>query len=199
MPTAELPWVEELCSQATAWGVNTRQREACLVGQLWHESLGLTRFEENLNYKSAERIIATFRKFDLDKDRIVDPEEIEFANTFVRQPVKLANWAYANRLGNGPPESGDGWRYRGRGPIQTTFLDNYQICGDGLDLDLLGNPDALLLPEYGIASALLYWSEHGCNELADRLDHQAITKAINGGFNGLDERIANTNKALGVL
>lgn len=196
---AGMPWVEQLCSQAPAWGVNNKNREACLLGQLAHESLGLTRFEENLNYKSADRIIATFRKFDLDGDRVVDPEEIQFASGFVRQPVKLANWAYANRLGNGPPESGDGWRYRGRGPIQITFLDNYRECGDGLDLNLLGNPDAILLPQWGIASALWYWHSRELNYLADLLEHKAITKAINGGFNGLEDRITYTNKALGVL
>jgi putative chitinase len=140
--------------------------------------------EENLNY-SAERLVAVWpSRF---------PTKAA-AEPYARQPDKLANKVYANRLGNGNEASGDGWRYRGRGPIQLTGKANYEKCGAGIGEDLVRFPCLLLTPSVGLASAGWFWHTRGCNRLADEDDHRAITRIINGGQLGLDDRIMLVNR-----
>jgi putative chitinase len=190
-----MPWLVEICRTAEASGLINDFRKACFVGQLAHESSEFTHLIENLNYSDPERIVRTFRgPFDSDHDKQVDPAEIEIARAYVHEPEKLANFVYANRMGNGDEASGDGYRFRGRGPIQITGRMNYTRCRMAIGVDILTNPDYLLTPAHGLASAYWFWRSNGCNELADLVDHTGITKKINGGTTGLDDRINYFNK-----
>lgn len=101
----------------------------------------------------------------------------------------------AERLGNTPEADGDGQRYKGRGLIQITGTDNYRACGEALGLDLLANPELLEMPEYAAQSAAWFWYSHECNELADKGDFLAVTKKINGGTNGWQDRLAYYGRA----
>lgn len=158
------------------------------LGQVLHESQMLERLEENLRYKSAERIAAVWpRRF---------PSMIH-AEPYVLKPDRLANCVYANRMGNGDEASGDGWRYRGRGLIQVTGRDNYRDVGIKLGVDLLGNPDLLATKTLALRSAIAWWE----GNIPDHLmgDTVRITKRVNGGTAGLDERVALVKRARAAL
>jgi putative chitinase len=160
------------------------------LAQVAHESALLSCVEENLWYTTPERIVRVFRKFDINKNSVPDPEEIAFALQFVRQPVKLANFVYANRFGNGDEASGDGWRYRGRGLIQVTFKDNYRAYETASGVPAVKHPGLLVTPQYAADSAAWYWMSRGLDALNG--DVMAITKGINGGLHGYTERLALT-------
>jgi putative chitinase len=168
--------------------INTPLRQAAFIAQVAHESMGLTRFVENLNY-SAEGLLKVF-------GRHFDEGEVE---QFARQPEKIANRVYANRLGNGDEDSGDGWRYRGRGFIQVTGKDNYREAGKSLNQDLVDKPELAEGLEVGAQVAAWYWTSRDLNSYADRGQFDTITKRINGGLNGLNERRAYYMKAKEVL
>jgi putative chitinase len=102
-------------------------------------------------------------------------------------------------MGNGPEETGDGWKYHGRGLIQLTGKENYANCGSGIGVDLLSNPNLLNTPEYAALSAGWFWGKRGLNLLADSGDIETMTKRINGGLIGLEDRKAKIAKALAVL
>lgn len=157
--------------------INTLLRIAAFIAQTAHESAGYAVFLENLNY-SAEALLKTW------------PSRFtrESAAVCARQPQKIANRVYCNRLGNGDEVSGDGWRYRGRGVIQITGRSNYQECGIGLGLDLISFPELLEHPVNAFRSAGLYWKSHKCHAFADSGNFVGLTKAINGALNGLDDR-----------
>jgi putative chitinase len=194
VPNAPAYWIIALVEAMPKYAINTIARESAFIGQLRHESLELTRFVENLNYSDPVRIVRIFRRgFDLDGDKFPDDSEIAFARKFVKNPQALANRAYANRMGNGDESSGDGWRYRGRCPIQITFKDNYRLYGRLVGTDLVTHPDEALVPRIGAAVSCAYFMHNGCNELADYANIAGITKKINPGMAGLDERIALTN------
>jgi putative chitinase len=123
----------------------------------------------------------------------------QIANEYANQPDRIANKVYANRMGNGDEESGDGWQYRGRGIIQCTGKDLYKTLSDAMNIDLIADPDMLLQPPFSAMSAGWFWNKKGLNDLADKGDYREMTKRINGGFNGLDDRIAKINKAMEVL
>ena len=168
--------------------INTPARIACFLAQTGHESGQFNRLSEGLFYKTAARLLAVWPK------RF--PNEAAAA-PYVANEEKLANYIYANRMGNGPEVSGDGYRFRGRGLIQITGRSNYADVGKGLGLDLLDQPDLLLQPEWAAMSAAYYWFGHGLNALADDgtsdddiEDFTAITKKINGGTAGLQDRLA---------
>lgn len=118
---------------------------------------------------------------------------------FHRQPEKIANVVYANRLGNGDTYSGDGWRYRGRGLKQITGKYNYRECGNALGLDLVNDPDLLLTPEGASISACWYWDWRNINAPADKKDFRQVTILVNGGLNGYNDRIRYYNIACRVL
>ena len=168
--------------------INTPLRQAAFIAQLAHESQGFSRFTENLNYR-ADRLLEVFG------NHFTEEEAQEYA----RQPEKIANRVYANRLGNGDEASGDGWLYRGRGFIQLTGKDNYREAGKSLKLDLVGEPDKAA--ELGVAArvAAWYWNSHKLNPYADDRQFDTITKLINGGFNGLRDRRAYYDTAKEVL
>ena len=161
-------------------------RVAAFIAQVGHESGQLTRLVENLNY-SAEGLMKTWpSRFDLVR-----------ATAAARKPEQIANIVYADRMGNTAP--GDGWKYRGRGLIQTTGKTNYVACGDALGVGLINHPELLEQPQYAALSAAWYWSVNGLNTLADAGDLRKITQRINGGLNGQADRQALYDKALKVL
>ncbi len=161
--------------------INTALRIAAYAAQLGHESLDLTHWVENLNYTTAARIRETW------KSRF---PTLASAQSFVRQPQALAEKVYGGRMGNVQP--GDGWRFRGRGPIQATGREMYAWLGEQLSLNLTAHPDLLLQPTIGcLAAAAIYAVSKKCNPLADsglESDFRAQTKRINGGYNGWEDR-----------
>lgn len=182
-------FLPSLQSALNEFGVNTPKREAAFLAQIAHESGELTIFAENLNY-SAKGLMATWPK------RFPDPVK---AQQYERNPQKIASHVYANRIGNGDEASGDGWRFRGRGPIQITGRENYQKYGSRLNVDLISDPDKATTPEVGFRIAGLYWKENGLNELADGGMFETITKRINGGLKGLEDRVKYYTRAKQVL
>lgn len=173
---------------APDFDITTPQRMAPFLAQVGHESAGLSALVENLNY-SADGLRRTFKR------HFTEPE---FA-LFARHPERIANRVYANRMGNGDEASGDGWSYRGRGLIQTTGRDNYKFISDHMATDFITNPDLMADPEYAVRSAMLYWQSRGLNALADAGQFGKITRLINGGTNGEDERVALFTKAKAVF
>lgn len=159
--------------------IETPQQIAMFLAQCAHESAYFTQVTENLNY-SAEGLNKIFPKYFRNAGRD--------AQQFHRQPEKIANVVYANRMGNGDTASGDGWRYRGRGYIQLTGRNNYVECGEALEMDLVNNPDYLLTPEGAARSAAWFWWNNDLNKFADRNDIVGCTKRVNGGTIGLEHR-----------
>jgi len=157
--------------------LNTPLRIAHFFAQIEHES-GLKPISENLNY-SALRLLQVFTKYFRYQD---------IANNYEKQPQRIANRVYANRMGNGDEASGEGWKYRGRGFIQITGKENYFRLANDTDLDCLKNPDLLLEEANAMISALWFWKLKGLNKLADKNDIVGITKRINGGNIGLAHR-----------
>jgi putative chitinase len=178
------------------FGITTADRLAAFLAQVAHESAGFTRLEENLNY-SAKRLTAVWpRRF----------PTLESAHPYEHQPERLANLVYARRLGNGDADSGDGWRYRGRGLIQLTGRGNYRLCGQALALPLEAEPDQLLQPQIAALAAAQFWHSRGLNELADDRsgddddeDFTRISILINGGREGLESRRSYWAKAKSAL
>lgn len=169
--------------------INTPARQAAFLSQVGHESGQLASVEENLNY-SVNALMRTWpNRF---------PNAV-IAASYAKQPEKIANFVYANRMGNGGPETGDGWRYRGAGLIQLTGKDSQRECADyfGIGVDKIG--DWLRTPEGACRSAAWFWKTHGLNELADAGDQVKVTRRINGGTNGLADRLALFEKAIEVL
>lgn len=193
-------WLVPFCQAAAEFQINTPLRLAAFIAQVGHESAGFSRLSESLYYKDAERIARIFRSdFDLNKNRRIDPDEIEFARRYTRNPEKMANYVYARQGGNGDEASGDGWRFRGRGLIQVTLRNNYLRCGKALGLDLIANPDLLLEFTHAARSAAWYWQTNGCNELADKGAFLSITRRINPPAEGQADREARYKKAKAAL
>jgi putative chitinase len=185
-------FVRPLAEAMTKYGISTPARQAAFLAQLAHESAELRRTQENLNY-SWERLRKVFPRYFR-----TDPE----AQAYDRQPERIANRIYANRMLNGDETSGDGWRFRGRGPIQVTGRENYRKSGQALGIALESDPDRLLDPAIGCMAAAWYWHSRGLNSLADSDDENAfreITRRINGGFFGLEERVHFWERARAAL
>lgn len=191
-------WASELTAAAAEFGIDTPLRFGHFLSQLLHESAGLTAFEENLNY-SPKRLAQVWPRRYAEDSRAVDLRPNMLAVQIGGDPRKVANDVYAGRLGNGPPESGDGWRYRGRGPIQLTGKENYATAGAYLQLPLVEQPDLVLQPDVGSRVAGWFWASRGCNRYADVDDIGAITRLINGGQHGLQDRMAWYQRVAGVL
>ncbi len=159
------------------------------LAQVGHESGGLTIMTENLNY-SANRITQVW------PSRFAT---VAAAQPFANNPQALANNVYANRMGNGPSSSGDGWRYRGRGYIQITGKDAYQAIGDIIALDIVTDPDAVTLPANALRVACGFWKWKDLNTLSDTGDFVKVTRRINGGTTGMADRrnwLAKVRQAL---
>ncbi|MCL6619728.1 MAG: glycoside hydrolase family 19 protein [Thermomonas hydrothermalis] len=188
-------WAGPLSAAMQRYGITTRRRAAHFLAQIGHESGSLTRTEERLDY-SARRLLEVWPgRFDAAS-----------ARSYAHQPERIANRVYARRMGNGDEASGDGWRYRGRSPIQLTGRDNYRHMGDMTGLPLLDRPDLALQVEHGATIAAAWWQENGLNALADTGDILAVSRRLNlGTVNtsrmpaGLRERIARTHRASAAL
>jgi putative chitinase len=168
--------------------LSTPERLAAFIAQCAHESGGFKFLEENLNYK-AESLCKVW------------PSHFnhEIANEYAHNPQKIASRAYANRMGNGDEESQEGWMYRGRGFLQTTGKKGYEELSDATQIDFVNNPDAVATPEGACVSAAVYWEKHGLNRFVDSNEFVGLTKAINGGTIGLDDRMTRYNHALSIL
>lgn len=154
-------------------------RESYFLSQMAHESNRFKALVENMNY-SAKGLLTTFPKYFKTQ---------EMANFYARQPEKIANYVYAGRMGNGAPESGDGWKFRARGFIHTTGRYKYRLASKYAGIDLVSNPEKLQEPMNAAIVACRDWHDSGLNELADKKDFRAVTKVINGGYNGYQSRL----------
>ena len=184
-------WYSNLIDILPEYDIDTPKRVAAFMAQCGHESGGFTLMQENLNY-SAKGLRGTFGKY--------FPND-EVAKLYERKPQMIANRVYGNRMGNGDEASGEGWYFRGRGIIQITGKNNYTKCSQSLFESnvLVENPDLLLESEYAIHSACWFWSAARLNELSDIGDIKTMTKRINGGFIGLEDRINHYNHAIEIL
>jgi putative chitinase len=184
-------WYNNLLNTLPEYDIDTSARVAAFMAQCGHESGGFTIMQENLNY-SAKGLVGTFKKY-FPTEAVAKPYE--------RRPEMIANRVYANRMGNGDEASGEGWYFRGRGIVQITGKNNYTKCSQSLFESnvLVENPDLLLEVEYAIHSACWFWSAARLNELADIGDIKTMTKRINGGFIGLEDRINHYNHAIEIL
>ena len=184
VPTAERKNLDEFVSTFNKWadsfGLNTPLRIVHFLAQVFHESGNLKYMEENLNY-SASGLLKTFPKYFTKAT----------ASAYARKPEKIANRVYADRMGNGNEVSGDGWKFRGRGLVQLTGKDNYKAYARSKHCvgDLMSHPEWLCKYPGALKSAMWYWQEHGLNELADQDNVEAVTRKVNGGFNGLADRM----------
>ena len=205
-PKAEDPqsWVDSMNNVFPKYEINTPNRIAAFLAQCGYESGGWKVFEENLNY-SAERLMVIFKKY-------FPKEELAKANAYARKPEKIANLVYGGRLGNGPEESGDGWLYRGRGPIQLTGKNNYREFAKYMfDKNLIEDQEKFLNNPYLVAatatadrkfalmSAIWFWNKNKLNVQADAGNLELMTRKINGGSNGLTDRIELYDKAIRLL
>jgi len=181
-------WVDPLNYTFQKFGINDVNRQAAFIGQCSHECDHFKTLEENLNYKpeTLQKLFHTHFK----------PEEYA---VFAHKPEKIANRIYAGRMGNRNESSGDGWLYHGRGCIQLTGHDNYWHFGQSVGMDFVHNPAPVLTPMYAALSAGWFWSTHNCNEPAEAKNWELLTKRVNGGNFGLNERIALTERALQIL
>jgi putative chitinase len=180
-------WFEPLQETFEKYQINTPKRQACFIGQCMHESGGFKFLRENLNY-SAKALMNTW------PSRFPDTDTAE---KYERQPEKIANKVYSGRMGN--TEDGDGAKYIGRGLIQLTGKDNYKAFGEAIGEDLVANPQLVEEPRYAALSAGWFWNRKQLNLLADSMDIETMTKRINGGNIGIQDRIAKVNKALDIL
>lgn len=190
-PNAKNPdvWVfaiNELCVSRGIVGVELAQ----LLAQCGHESGGFVRFSENLNY-SSEGLLKIFGKYFNSSN----------VSSYARTPSKIANRVYANRMGNGDEASGDGWKYRGRGPVQATGKNNYRAFSLWYFKDerAVDNPDLLLDPMVGIAFVCWFWEINKLSVPARKEDTVGVTKRINGGTHGLQDRLDRYKKAKKVI
>ena len=181
-------WHEALEQLLPEYEIDTPHRIAAFIAQCSHESGGFTSLKENLNYR-AETLRKVFPKYFTESS----------AQQFAGQQEAIANRVYANRMGNGSEESGDGYRYCGRGLIQLTGKDNYQNFADSLEMNVEELPDYLGTFEGAVQSACWFWENNNLNQWADKGDIVTLTKRINGGTIGLEDRIKHYEHALHVL
>ena len=182
-------WYEPLQQLLPEYQIDSSKRLAAFLAQCAHESANFTAIKENLNYK-AVTLQKLFKKY--------FPTE-ELAKEFAGKPEKIANKIYANRMGNGSEESGDGYRYCGRGLIQLTGKDNYTNFGDSIEITPEEVSEYLETFEGAVQSACWFWESNNLNQWADRGDILTLTKRINGGTIGLEDRIAHYEHALHIL
>lgn len=182
-------WVISMNEHLPSYGINeTPERLAAFISQCSHESAEFTRLIENLNYRweSLRRVFPKYFNEDL-------------AKKYAHNQKAIANRVYANRMGNGPESSGDGWKFRGRGILQITGKNNYSRFAEYVGLDLEEVPDFLETFDGAIISACWYWDRNNLNKYSDEGDLEGLTKAINGGYNGLSDRIQKYNKIFRIL
>ena len=182
-------WYTPLIDMFARYNINTTQRQASFIGQCQHESNNFRTLEENLHYSAAGLMRTWPSRF----------PSTDVAEQYANNPEKIANKVYAGRMGNGDEESGEGWKYHGRGLIQLTGKENYDRCGKAIGFDFINQPQLLVEPNYACLSAGWFWNKLSLNDLADAQEYGQMTKRINGGTLGLDERIVKITKAKEVL
>ena len=182
---ALLPGLEAAIKTAD---LDTPARLSAFLAQTGHESGGFKFLEENLNYKPETLCRVWPSHFNE-----------ENCHEFSGNPEAIANTAYAGRMGNGDAETGDGWRYRGRGFLQLTGKENYEHASSDLGFDFVSEPDAVATPEGAALTAAWFWKKHNLNHYVDNNDFTQMTKIINGGTIGLEDRVARFNHAMSVL
>jgi putative chitinase len=199
-------WQDAIVETCAEFEINTPERIAAFLAQTSHESGGYTMLSENLNYKAATLAACWPNRFAvLGPDKKPKKDEkgknipTAVANSIAGKPELIANMVYSSRMGNGPAESGEGWKYRGRGLKQLTGKDNYARCGRDLGIDLVGNPDLLLEPLYAARSAGWFWKANSLSTFADKGDIEGMTKKINGGLIGYAQRKALYDKCLAAI
>ncbi|EOD3494376.1 glycoside hydrolase family 19 protein [Cronobacter malonaticus] len=188
-------WYPHIVEAMNAYGIDTPKRQANFIGQIGTESGGFQSVQESLNYSVAGLAIFGSRLTAAQREQL-GRKPGEKALSPERQAA-IANIVYGGRYGNNM--DGDGWKYRGRGLKQITFKANYEECGKALGLNLVDSPDLLLQDKYAALSAGWFWKANGCNQFADAGDVNGLTRRINGGLNGLQDRIDRTKRAEGVL
>jgi putative chitinase len=182
-------WHNAICEICPEYDIDNQKRLAAFIAQCAHESGGFKFLQENLNYR-AESLMRTWpRHF----------PTMEIAKQYERKPQMIANRAYANRMGNGDEASGDGWRYLGRGLIQLTGKNNYTFFAASLEIPLEEAAEYLQTFEGAVQSACFFWDQNKLNQWADKGDILTLTKRINGGTIGLEDRVKHYNHALHVL
>lgn len=182
-------WYQALQQLLPQYEINTSERIAAFLAQCAHESGGFVFIKENLNYKWAS-LRKTFPKY-FPTDAL--------AQQYEKQPEKIANRVYANRMGNGSEESGDGWRFCGRGLIQLTGRENYTRFGNSLNMTAEEASEYMETFEGAAQSACWFWEANNLNKWADSNDLVTLTKRINGGTNGLEDRCNYYNNIINIL
>lgn len=183
-------WAEAAIEVLPKYEINTPNRVAGFFAQCGHESAGFKVLEENLHYR-AETLDKVFPKYFKNAGRD--------ANAYAKQPEKIANVVYASRMGNGDTASGDGYRFRGRGVIQLTGRDNYTAFGKSIGMTAEQVIDYVTTKKGALESACWYWNSRNINAVCDADDIVKMTKLINGGTIGLDDRTKHYREALAIL
>lgn len=182
-------WYEALSSVLPEYEIDSPQRVAAFIAQCTHESGGFKRLKENLNYK-AESLVRVFPKYF---------PSLDLAKQYAHDQEKIANRVYGSRMGNGDESSGDGFRYCGRGLIQLTGRNNYTKFAESIGMAVEEVPSLLETFEGAVKSACWFWKTNNLNQYADSGDILTMTKRINGGTIGLEDRIKHYNHALEVF
>jgi putative chitinase len=182
-------WHHALEQALPYYDINTPSRVAAFLAQCAHESGGFRALKENLNYKAAS-LRRVFPKYFPNDD---------LATSYAGKQEMIANRVYGNRMGNGPEESGDGYKYCGRGLIQLTGKSNYQAFADSIETPVEDIPEYLATFEGAVQSACWFWESNNLNQFADKGDILTMTKRINGGTIGLEDRTKHYEHALHVL
>ena len=182
-------WVDALNETFARFNLTTNNQKAMFIGQCSHECGNFRLLEENLNYRAETLMKLWPKRF----------PSLEFAKQYEKNPRKIANSVYANRMGNRDEASGDGYRFRGRGALQCTGHSTYFHAGKALGVDFVMQPDLVATPKYAALTAGWFWDTHKLNPPSDALDYTKVTKIINGGTIGLDDRIKHVQHALAVL
>lgn len=183
-------WADAAMEILPKYEINTANRIAGFFAQTGHESQSLKVLEENLFYR-AETLDKIFPKYFKNAGRN--------AAEYAKQPQKIANVVYANRMGNGDAASNDGYNFRGRGPIQLTGRENYTNFGKTVGLTAEQVIDYIQTKKGAIESACWYWNSRNINAACDANDIVKMTKLINGGTIGLEDRQKHYNEALAIL
>jgi putative chitinase len=170
-PTQARRFIGPISVYLPRFAINTPLRTAAFIAQCGYESDGFAKCEEDLYYRTATQIRKVW------PDRFKSPED---AKAYIANPKELANRVYAGILGNGDTDSGDGWRFRGRGLMQITGRSNYLAMGEIAGRDWVAHPEELLIPPGAVVSACAFWSHAGCNAFADQNDCDGLTRRING-------------------
>ena len=182
-------WVDALNETFSRFNITTNNQKAMFIGQCSHESGNFRLLQENLNYKAATLMKLWPKRF----------PTLEVANQYAGNARAIANKVYADRMGNRDEASGDGYRFRGKGLVQLTGHSNHFHAGKALGVDFVMQPDLVATPKYAALTAGWFWDTHKLNPPADALDYTKVTKIINGGTIGLDDRIKHVQHALAVL